>query len=161
MVDSLSSLILKSLIKPKEIIMAEMHHEITIEAPPEKIFEALTTEKGFKAWWTPDCQAKPTVGSVATFGFFKRAVVFKMKIAELTPGKTVRWRCDGDWEEWIGTTLRFDLEPGRKGGTLLRFNHAGWATTRGVYAECNTSWGALMVHIKNYAEGGKPDPFFT
>jgi uncharacterized protein YndB with AHSA1/START domain len=140
--------------------MSEMLHEIEIEASPEKVFEALTTEAGFKGWWTVDSEAKPAVGSLSTFGFFKRAVVFKMRVVELTPAKTVRWHCEGDWEEWIGTKLRFDLEPWNNSGTRVRFNHAGWLSTRGDFARCNTSWGALMVLLKSYSEGKQPGPFF-
>ncbi len=141
--------------------MSEMLHEVEIEASPEKVFEALTTEAGLKGWYTTDCKAKPVVGSLATLGFLKRAVVFKMRMVELTQAKAVRWRCEGDWEEWIGTTLRFDLEPWGKGGTRVRFNHAGWLSTRGVYASCNTTWGALMILLKKYSEGKNPGPFFT
>jgi uncharacterized protein YndB with AHSA1/START domain len=139
--------------------MAEMVHEIEIEASSEKIFEALT-QTGFKSWWTTDCEAKPMVGSLAFFGFFKRAVVFKTRVVELTPAKTVRWDCEGDWEEWTGTKLRFDLEPWGNGGTRVRFNRAGWFSTRGDFARCNTTWGALMVLLKGYSEGKKSEPFF-
>ena len=34
--------------------MAEILHEITVQAAPDKIFEAITTEHGLKSWWTVD-----------------------------------------------------------------------------------------------------------
>jgi uncharacterized protein YndB with AHSA1/START domain len=140
--------------------MAEMLHEIQIEAFPDKVFKALTTEEGLKSWWTADTEAKPRVGGVAVFGFFNRSIVFKMRIDRLEPDKLIKWTCEGDWEEWIGTKLQFDLELG-DGGTLVRFSHSGWRSTEGVFAKCNTTWGALMVRLKDYCEGKTPGPFFT
>jgi hypothetical protein len=31
---------------------------------------------------------------------------------------------------------------------------------RGTFAETNTTWGALMYHLKSYCEGNAPGPFF-
>ena len=141
--------------------MAEMLHEIQIDATPDKVFGALTTEEGLKGWWTADSKAEPRVGTLATFGFYKRKLIFKMRVVELVSGKLVRWHCEGDWEEWIGTKLRFDLERHGEKGTLVRFNHAGWLSTRGVFSTCNTTWGALMVLLKKYSEGMNPGPYFV
>jgi len=141
--------------------MTDILHSITIEAPPEKIFEALTTQEGLQGWWTADTEAKPEVGSQAVFGFFNRSTVFRMRIDELTPPKRVKWSCEGEIDEWIDTELQFDLNLQEEGGTLVCFRHGGWRTTDGIYAQCNTTWGTLMFRLKDYAEGKNPGPLFT
>ena len=34
--------------------MAEMRHEITINAPAKQVYDAITTESGLRQWWTAD-----------------------------------------------------------------------------------------------------------
>ncbi len=34
--------------------MAEINHQVGIKAPPEKIYELLTTNDGLSKWWTND-----------------------------------------------------------------------------------------------------------
>jgi uncharacterized protein YndB with AHSA1/START domain len=63
--------------------MAEMLHGVEIEASPEKVFEALTTEAGFKGWCTVDGDAKPAVTSLSTFGIFNRASDFERRMEKL------------------------------------------------------------------------------
>lgn len=63
--------------------MKSIYHRLQIQAPAEKVYEALTTQKGLAGWWTPDTTAKPETGSIARFTFddyFK-----EMRIEELKP----------------------------------------------------------------------------
>jgi uncharacterized protein YndB with AHSA1/START domain len=139
----------------------DIRHEIIIQAPLQRVYEALTTQEGLQSWWTSDTQAVPEVGSVAVFGFFNRSTIFRMRIDELTPAKRVRWSCEGDVDEWIDTEIRFDLEPDEADGSKLRFRHKNWHSTAGIYAQCNTTWGNLMFRLKAFAEGKNPGPLFT
>jgi len=40
-------------------------------APIEKIYRAITTEEGIKAWWTTDVKMDADIGGKAVFGFEK------------------------------------------------------------------------------------------
>ena len=80
--------------------MHELHHEIQISAPPQTVYEAITTQKGIRSWWTRDSVVQPRVGSVAELGFNNRALILRMRIDELRPQKRVMWYCLGDDEEW-------------------------------------------------------------
>jgi uncharacterized protein YndB with AHSA1/START domain len=139
--------------------MSEMLHQIEIEAPPERVFEGLATGAGLQGWWTGDAVAEPNAGSVVELGFYGRSTVFHMRVDELVPGKTVRWTCVGDAEEWAGTHLRWDLKETDM-GTEVRFVHGGWTSTDGWFATCNTTWGELMYRLKDWAEGEEPGPHF-
>ena len=140
--------------------MPDMRHEIAIEAPPEKIYEAITTQAGLCGWWTSDSVAEPRLGSIAEFGFFKHETVFRMRIDKLSPRKRIVWTCLGDPDEWKGTKLTWVLSP-ESGGTKLRFKHGKWRSTKGAFRRCNSTWGALMYRLKDYAEGKAPGPHFT
>ncbi len=142
-------------------VMADMQHEISIAASPEKVYQAITTPEGLRGWWTADSAADARVGSVAEFGFYNRATVFRMRIEELTPGKRVVWSCLGNDDQWKGTRLTWDIVPDKDGETTLHFVHGGWRATTGYFASCNSTWGALMYRLKDYVEGKRPGPMWT
>lgn len=137
--------------------MADLHHAIEINVSAEKVYEAITTQKGLRSWWTRDSVTEPRVGSIAEFGFNDRAALFRMRIDELTPPKRIVWYCLGDDEEWKGTRLIWDISP-KEEGTTLHLLHAYWRSPSSWFATCNTTWGALMYRLKAYLEGRKPGP---
>lgn len=137
--------------------MPELLHEIAIEAPPEKVYPAVATQKGLRGWWTADTTAEEQVGGKAEFGFDKRTLVFRMTIEELAPPKHVVWSCHGDHEEWKGTKLIWDIAASDE-GSVLRFRHANWKERSSFFATCNSTWGELMYRLKAYAEGKNPGP---
>jgi uncharacterized protein YndB with AHSA1/START domain len=139
--------------------MANMRHEVEIDAPPEKVFEAITTQAGLRGWWTADSMAEPRVGSVAVFGFYNRRLLFRMRIEKLTPGKKVVWTCLGENDEWKGTRLIWQISQ-KEGTTVLRFVHGDWRSISGYFAYCNSTWGMLMYRLKDYAEGKAPGPYY-
>ncbi|HKO82269.1 MAG TPA: SRPBCC domain-containing protein [Chitinophagaceae bacterium] len=133
--------------------MKSIYHRLVVEAPPEKVYEALTTQQGLSGWWTPETKAKPEVGSIARFefgqGYFK-----EMKIEELKPFSSVRWVCLKGYEDWIGTTIHFELQPHDK-GTALSFHHDGWKEYTQGYAACSYDWAIFLRSLKFLCETGK------
>ncbi len=141
----------------------EILHRITIEAPAERILEAISTADGFRAWWTDDCAAIPRVGTVNLFRFYSGAVEFPFRVDELSTNR-VSWTCLAGPKapaEWVGTRVTFDLAPNEQGGTVVRFGHRGWRSVEGEYAACNTVWGDLMHRLKALAEGRPRGPYFV
>ena len=139
--------------------MAELKHQITIKAAPEKVYAAIATQAGLRSWWTADANADDSVGGKAEFGFDKRETVFRMRIEKIDPGKRVVWSCHGDNPEWNGTVLTWELE-GDNDSTTVRFKQSKWKAATELYAICNSSWGELIYRLKNYVEGRKPGPLW-
>lgn len=137
--------------------MAEIKHQIGIQAVPERVYAALTTQDGLRGWWTADTRADEKAGGTAEFGFDRRGTVFRMHIDKLDPGKSVVWSCQGDDPEWTGTVLTWALSPDR-GGTTLRFAHSNWKSLSDYCIMCNSTWGELMYRLKDYVEGRNPGP---
>lgn len=140
--------------------MADMHHEIRIDAPPERVFDALATQKGLRGWWTEDSTTGSRAGDRAEFGFDNRGTIFHMQIDELQPARRLVWTCLGDPAEWEGTRLSWELSPAG-GATTLHFTHGGWSSTDGYFAMCNSTWGELMYRLKAYVESGTSNPHWT
>ena len=137
--------------------MADLHHQIPINASPQKVYAALTTVKGLSGWWTADSKTDNKAGGKAEFGFDKGGVVFRMTIEALKPNEAVVWSCHGEHPEWRGTKLTWKIAA-QDGATILRFTHGNWKAVTDFFAICNSSWGELMYRLKDYAEGKNPGP---
>ena len=134
-----------------------IYHRLLIAAPVEKVYEAITTQEGLAGWWTPDTVAKPGVGSILRFGF--GPTYFKeMEVTVLKPYSFVKWRCVQGFEDWIGTTLTFELEPHQKGCMLL-FHHDGWEAYTAEFATCSFDWALFFRSMKFLCETGKGLPY--
>jgi len=159
--------------------MKNIRHELFIKAPVEKVYEAITTREGLAAWWTPEATAEAVVDSIARFPFGP-AYFKEMKIVALTPHKLVRWLCIKGADEWVGTTLSFELLPYNKEppeqahpeiagqveqqqdidqATILVFQHDGWKEYTPMFAECNYTWGQFLRSLKLYCQTGKGLPW--
>lgn len=138
--------------------MNDIMHWIATSASPDEVFDAITTEEGLASWWTADVEARPEEGSTAVVGFNDRAVVFRMEVTDLVRPELVRWSCEGDFDEWTGTTLEFRIDPAGEGGSEVTFTHAGWKRVDGYFRQCNTDWGRLMYYLKDYLEGRGDGP---
>ena len=104
--------------------MAELKHQILIDATPYQVFATLATQAGLASWWTADTKVDEKVGGTAEFGFDKRQMVFRMTIDRLEPGKEVVWSCHGDHPEWTGTSTTLTWNIAREADeTVLHFTH--------------------------------------
>src|ERR1700735_499700 len=94
--------------------MPNIHQAVLVSAPIEAVYRAISTQEGLSGWWTPDVKASAEVNTIARFRFGPD--YFKdMKIVELESNASVRWVCMQGADEWIGTTLSFNLEAGDTG----------------------------------------------
>jgi uncharacterized protein YndB with AHSA1/START domain len=135
--------------------MIEIKHKLVIKTTADKIYEAIITQEGLSAWWAKQTIAKPEIGfvNIFTFGTFKN----EMEITELIHNKKVEWKIINSIEEWVNTTISFDLEE-KEGKTILRFTHAGWRAATDTYAGSNYDWGRFMTSLKLYCETGTGTP---
>ena len=135
--------------------MADIKHYVIIKAAPEKIYEAVTTQNGLASWWAKQTTAKPETGfvNVFTFGKFRN----EFKVTKLIPHSKVEWECINSIEEWIGTSISFDLEE-KDGRTILRFAHSGWKAVTDTFADCNYNWALFMKSLKSLCETGTGAP---
>ncbi|MDN5200899.1 SRPBCC domain-containing protein [Fulvivirgaceae bacterium BMA10] len=137
--------------------MTDIKHLVKIKASPEKVYKAITTQDGLIAWWTPQVEAAPFLGSIAKFGFGS-TYYKKMKIKDLAMNKRVEWDCLEAVEEWIGTKIIFTLEKTEAGSTL-RFEHNDWEGFSDMFSQCSFDWGRFLMSLKKYCETGEGKPY--
>jgi uncharacterized protein YndB with AHSA1/START domain len=139
--------------------MPEIDHEIKISATPEQVFAALTTLDGVTGWHTPTATGTGAVGSEWVFSFTDHPEFSWEVLASDAPSR-VEWRCTRGPGDSVGTTATFTLTKTDDDRTLLEHVHAGWPGTHGNFRKCNTTWGVLLHHLRDYAETGDPAPAF-
>ena len=135
--------------------MIDIKHKLVIKTLPDVVYNAVTTQQGLESWWAKETEAKPEVGFINVFTF--GTVRNEMQITALTKNKLAEWKVIVSIDEWVGTTLLFDLEE-KDGKTVLRFAHAGWKAATDTYAECNYAWARFMTSLKSYCETGTGTP---
>lgn len=137
--------------------MARIEHEIKIGATPGSVFAALSTLAGMRGWHSIDVEGSGDVGSE---WHLRSAGVpdFVWLITASQPDTLVAWECTAGPGDSVGTTVEFKLSPTVDGRTLLEQSHGGWPDTGGNFRKCNTLWGGLMHHLKQYAETQSPGP---
>lgn len=140
--------------------MPDITHEIRIAAPRDRVYRALTSGTELSAWYTPDVAGTGLVGGEWHFRFAGRPD-FRWRIVAAEPGRHLAWECAAGPGDAVGTTVDYGLEPTADGRTLVVCTHAGWPGTHGNFRKCNTLWGGLLHHLKDYVETGVPRPAFA
>jgi len=138
--------------------MVDILHRVGIEgATPETVYDALATVEGLAGWWTEDTKGSADVGGVLQFRFPSGG--FDMEVLEQRPSERVAWRVVDGPEEWIGTTIGWDL---RRDGdyTIVLFKHQGWREPVEFMHHCSTKWGSYLMSLKSMLETreGRPAP---
>jgi uncharacterized protein YndB with AHSA1/START domain len=116
--------------------MPHILHRVGIKSSPDRVYTALSEEKGLAGWWTKDTKASLGVGAVDRFRFADRGFN-DMKVIDLVPGKRVQWKCVNGAKEWIGTELTFDLRE-ESGVTVVLFAQRGWKVPVEFMRYCST-----------------------
>jgi len=131
-------------------------HKVGVRsASAEAVYEALTTLEGLSGWWTTDTTGDPGLGGTVTFRFTKGVV--DMEVREVDPGKRVLWVVTGGPDEWLDTTVTWEL---REEGdyTIVLFSHAGWREPVEFMHHCSTKWATYLMSLKSLLETGDGAP---
>jgi uncharacterized protein YndB with AHSA1/START domain len=139
--------------------MPDIRHRVVISAPLRSVYEAVATTGGISAWWTRDgVRGDSSEGSKVEFYFGSPEPAAVMEVTQLNPEGHVTWSCIEGADEWVGTTLSFELSD-KDGETVVLFTHAGWRDPSEFMAHCSARWAYFLLSLKSLAETGKGTPF--
>lgn len=127
-----------------------------IASPKEKVYKALSTIDGLSNWWTTQTSGESNVGGTIQFRFGDFGGP-DMKVKESTLNESVIWECTAGPEDWIGTTLIFNLDE-NDGKTRVRFEHTGWKETNDFYASALSHGEDIWKAFVNIAKREKEKP---
>lgn len=140
--------------------MKTIHHVVDVDANPEALFDAITTQEGLSGWWTTQVEVSgPDAGSIIDFTF---AGDFNpdMEISAIQPPHAVEWRCVGGHVPWKDNTFRFEIEPLEAGRSRLRFwQHYAVELSDDEYGIYNYNWGYYLQSLYELVTTGRGKPF--
>lgn len=146
--------------------MKDYQCTITFSAPSQKVYEAITSQKGIESWWTRDCEIETRLGGKSTTRFGNTYNV--MQLEKLTPTE-VQWKCIDQHheseqlskdDEWIGTHVIFLIKQIDHTHTELHFTHKGLNASMECFDICKKGWDHFIKKsLKEYVEHGKGQPW--
>ncbi|MBI2769836.1 MAG: SRPBCC domain-containing protein [Burkholderiales bacterium] len=140
--------------------MVDILHKIATKAPLEALYQAVATRAGVAGWWTAETTGDSQVGGSLLFRFTTKGVevgTIEVKVLELAPNKRVLWQVTGGPQEWLGTTISFELKQEGEFCVLL-FRHQGWKEPVEFMHHCSTKWAMFLMSLKELVETGKGRP---
>ncbi|RZK77430.1 MAG: SRPBCC domain-containing protein [Pedobacter sp.] len=137
--------------------MADILHRIGIKNTTlEDVYQALTTKNGLADWWTKRTTGEGNqVGNIIHFRF--DAGGFDMRVVELRLSDYVLWEIVAGPDEWMGTSISFELK--QDGDyVILLFKHMNWKEQVEFMHHCSTKWAIFLMSLKSLLETGKGAP---
>ena len=139
--------------------MNSIKDEVRIQATAAKLYEALTTQAGYRAWWNAVADVPDAVGGEAQLKFVKdgQPINMRFRIDETKVNERVRWTCIAhDMPSWVGTTLTWTIKEAGD-GVGLSLEHSGWKDA-GPEAVAQ-GWKYFIGSLKSYVETGTGQPW--
>ena len=139
--------------------MADIRHQVTIQADQQETYAALTTAEGTRSWWTDNADLDQQVGGTGIFRFhYDHTVETIVRIVGLQQPELVCWAVTSSFRpEQDGTVIRFELRP-EGSSTLVDFSHTGFVAADETFDLMNKGWAYYLVSLKRYLETGKGAP---
>jgi uncharacterized protein YndB with AHSA1/START domain len=133
--------------------MPDIRHRVGIAVPQQRVYEMLSTKDGLAEFWTTEVEGDSVIGGKLSFFFGRPEPSAVMEVTELSPNHHVQWRCVEGPQEWVGTTVTFDLKESG-GETVLLFTHADWREPVEFMHHCSTKWATVLIGLRSGLEGG-------
>ncbi|MGH1436187.1 MAG: SRPBCC family protein [Lewinella sp.] len=133
--------------------MPSIHHLLTINAPAERVFEAITTPDGLCSWWTTKAAGQPSLDAEYQF-FFSKDYDWRAKVVEVTPPSQISWQMTNADTDWTPTQLHFQLTEGEDGMTTVRFAHTSWEKINDHFRRTSFCWATYLETLRKVLEKG-------
>ncbi len=135
--------------------------DIEIDAPPEAVFDALTTPDDLAAWWGADgvyrthdweidlrpggawnCRATSVRGEMTVQGVY----------LEVERPRTLAYTWNPSWDPMPATTVRYTLTK-VAGGTRVHFEHSGFDGQLKSQQAHSEGWARVIGWLSAYFKG--------
>src|SRR5262249_39081689 len=135
------------------VIVPDIYQDFPIEAPPSRVFDAVSAPAGLDQWWTKRSAGRPAIGAEYEL-WFGPQYEWRARVSGCVPEREFELemtRADGDW---VGTRVGFKLDA--KGvGTWVRFTHTGWPTLNEHFRVSCHCWALYLRILRRYLEHGE------
>jgi uncharacterized protein YndB with AHSA1/START domain len=137
--------------------MADIFHNFPIEAPAEKVFEAISCSDGLDKWWTKSSAVDPMTGGIYILDFGP-GYIWKAVVTEYETGKVFELKMTEADADWLGTKIGFILMA-LQDKTAVNFYHTGWPQKNEHYKISSYCWAMYLRILKRHLEYGESVPY--
>jgi uncharacterized protein YndB with AHSA1/START domain len=149
--------------------LSRIDRSIDIEAPPERVWRALTDAAELSAWFQVTIEGQIAPGQqvwMTSVHPQHTGQRWPVRIVEMTPPRRLVWQwlpgeiVPGlDYSQEPQTTVTFTLEPWGPGTRLTvaetGFDEISLERRAKVYADNSQGWTEVLVWLQRYAEGAR------
>jgi uncharacterized protein YndB with AHSA1/START domain len=133
--------------------MPDIFHDLIIQAPVARVFQAVSTPPGLDQWWTKRSTGAPSVGAEYEL-WFGPEFDWRARVTKASPPDAFELEIAGAGADWTGTRVGFRLEQG-DAATKLRFYHIGWPRLNEHYRISCYCWAMYLRVLKRHLEHGE------
>lgn len=137
--------------------MPDILQDFPIAAAPSRVFEAISQPRLLDEWWTVRCSGRPEVGATYEL-YFEPDYEWSATVTRCVPNAAFELRMTRADDDWLGTTVGFELEP-TPSGTRVRFSHRGWASANDHFRTSNHCWALYLRILRRHLEHGESVPY--
>ena len=149
--------------------LGRIDRSIEIQAPPERVWSALTNATELGTWFQVTIEGEITAGAelwMTTTHPQHAGQRFLVRIVEMTPPERLVWRWHPgevdpaiDYSQQPLTTVTFTLEPSGPGTRLsvaeTGFDEISLARRAKVYGDNSQGWTEVLVWLQSYVEAAR------
>ena len=137
--------------------MSDILQDFPIAAPPNRVFDTISSPEGLDQWWTLRSNGTPEVGTSYELDFGP-AYQWRAEVTKADPGSAFELRMTSADSDWAGTVIGFELQPSEY-GTQVRFYHRGWPTPNEHFRISNHCWAMYLRILRRHLENGESVPY--
>jgi uncharacterized protein YndB with AHSA1/START domain len=137
--------------------MSTIHHQVSIDAPPSCVYEAISTAAGISTWWDKQTPIQTDRGLVLEHNPGPQHGAVQLRLVESIPDQRVEFECishhppSSPASVWTGTHFIFELSASGN-VTTLDFRQTGYDEQSRFYDSNNLAWKQLLQHLKQVIE---------
>jgi hypothetical protein len=108
-------------------------------------------------WWTKRSAGSPVLGSEYEL-WFGPEYDWRAEVTAVAFDRVIEWRLTRALPDWVGTTIRIELEPAAT-GTQVRFAHRGWPAPSEHFRISSYCWAMYLRILTRHVEHGETVPY--
>jgi hypothetical protein len=133
--------------------MADILHDLPINAPVARAYDAVSTTNGLDAWWTLQSNGMSRLDQEYELGFGP-GYDWRATVTKLSPPRESELEVTRADADWTGTRVGFRMQP-CEGGTWLQFSHSGWKSPNEHFRISCNCWALYLRILRRLLEYGE------
>jgi uncharacterized protein YndB with AHSA1/START domain len=134
---------------------------LDVQAPVERLFDAIATLEGVRGWWTPRVSGSDEAGATMRLEFEGLDEHIDLRVVATKRPSRVEWSVveHTSLDDWDGTTIRFEIAPDGASASRLAFQHVGLSPRLECYDQCEAGWDHFLGSLVAFIERGAGAPY--